>query len=344
LFNLDHYGTKGSIDIVFTAAQNIRHLEVFMRLVSNHPVALEFRRTRMLALGLLCLAAALWCAGRVIAQDQPASSLARDESHQSAQWLEVQKHLPDPAISTAQALEEQADILRARRFPEDAMDYYRYAQARGGNGAALLNKLGLTELEMRNVELARSYFQRALKLNRKDSNAWNNLGAVEYIDKAPVSAINDYKKAIKADRRQAVYHANLATADFETTDYRGARREMTLALKLDPEVFDRKISSGGVEAHVLTSEDRARFSFEMAKLYARTGSQDQMLHSLAQAAEAGMDVRREMRRDPVLVKFEMDPRVLVLVHNAQMLHASRATAASASTPSGAATPTKPLAE
>ena len=34
-----------------------------------------------------------------------------------------------------------------------------------------------------------------------------------------------------------------------------------------------------------------------------------MLHSLASAAEAGMDVQPEMRKDPYLAKFEMDPRV-----------------------------------
>jgi tetratricopeptide (TPR) repeat protein len=313
-----------------------------MRLAATHSVALPFRRPRVIALSLLCLAGALWYAEGVTAQDQPGVPSANGQSHDSVQWQEVEKHLPNPSTSTAQALEEQADILRARRFPEDALQYYRYAIDRGGNTAALLNKLGLTELEMRNIELARSFFQRALKLNRKDPNAWNNLGAVEYLDKAPISAINDYKRAIKADRHQAVFHANLATADFETTDYRGARREMATALKLDPQVFDRKVSAGGVEAHVLTSEDRARFSLEMAKLYARSGSEDQMLHSLAQAAEAGMDVRREMRRDPVLVKFEMDPRVLVLVHNAQMLHASRATAVAA--PSDPPESPKPLSE
>ena len=46
-----------------------------------------------------------------------------------------------------------------------------------------------------------------------------------------------------------------------------------------------------------------------------------MLHSLAKAAEAGMDVQVEMRHDPVLAKFEMDPRVVVLVHNAHELRA-----------------------
>jgi tetratricopeptide (TPR) repeat protein len=252
-------------------------------------------------------------------------------AHDSAQWRQIEEHLPDAKTATPQALEVQADILRARRFPEDAMNFYNYAIARGGNVPSLLNKLGLTELEMKNVELSRAYFKRSLKLNPKDANAWNNLGAVEYLDRGASVAVIDYKKAIKLDKRDAVFHANLATAYFEVQDYKGARREMATALKLDPNIFDKQLSTGGVQAHVLTSEDRARFAYEMAVLYAHNDQQDQMLHSLAMASEAGMDVQREMRKDPVMAKFENDPRVVVLVHNAQMMRNSHASTVSAST-------------
>jgi hypothetical protein len=64
----------------------------------------------------------------------------------------------------------------------------------------------------------------------------------------------------------------------------------------------------------------------MAKLYAQSGLEEQMLHCLSVASEAGMDVQREMLRDPVLAKYELDPRVVVLVHNADMLRASHAEA------------------
>jgi tetratricopeptide (TPR) repeat protein len=295
----------------------------------------------MFTLGLLCLCAAMWGAARVAAQElAPGSDQLR--AHDSAQWREIEQHLPDPKTATPQMLEMQADILRARRFPEDAMNFYNYAIARGGNVPALLNKLGLTELEMKNVELARAYFKRSLKLNPKDANAWNNLGAVEYLDRGASTAVSDYKKAIKLDKRDAVFHANLATAYFEVQDYKGARREMGSALKLDPDIFDSRLGTGGVQAHVLTSEDRERFAFEMARMYAQNDLQDQMLHSLAMASEAGMDVQREMRKDPVLAKFENDPRVVVLVHNAQMVRNSRAATVSAS---GAAPPAlKPVSE
>jgi tetratricopeptide (TPR) repeat protein len=267
--------------------------------------------------------------------------------HESEQWTQIEQHLPNPATATPQVLEMQADILRARRFPEDAMDYYRYALARGGDTAALENKLGLTELEMGNAVLARAYFQRAVKAARKDAEAWNNLGAVEYLDGLSTNAVSDYKRAVKLDSHQSVFHANLATAYFERKDYRAARREMATALKIDPQVFERVAGTGGVTAHVLSSQDRARLYFEMAKLYARNGLEEPMLHALAVASEAGMDVQREMRQDADLARFEMDSRVVVLVHNAQALRAIRAARTSASTTGNAPPPlaeTKPLAE
>ncbi len=290
-----------------------------MRLpVSAFPFRVRMEVARAGAVVLLCLFAAAGSGPRAAAQGQPVHSTAKERMHESEQWAQIQAHLPNPATATPQTLEMQADILRARRFPEDAMDYYRYAIARGGNVVALTNKLGLAELEMGNIQLARVYFQKAVKLDRKDPDAWNNLGASEFIDGRQTSALSDYKKAVKLNKRKAVFHANLANAYFETKDYRGARREIAAALELDPQVFEQQ-GTGGVAAHVLSSRDLARFSYEMAKMYARTGMMDEMLHALSKAAEAGMDVQVEMRHDPVLAQYEMDPRVVVLVHNAQIL-------------------------
>jgi tetratricopeptide (TPR) repeat protein len=289
----------------------------------------------------LCLGVMGGVTGPVAAQDRTPQTMEKLRLHETEQWRQIQEHLPDPATATPEALEQQADILRARRFPEDAMDFYRYALARGGNPVSLQNKLGLTQLEMRNVELARACFKQAVKLGPKSAQAWNNLGAVEYLDRGASTAILDYKHAIKLDKRQAVFHANLATAYFETKDFGGARKEMSAALKIEPGIFDHDGSTGGVQAHVLTSHDRARFSFEMAKLYAQNDQVEKMLHSLAMASEAGMDIQREMSRDAVLAKFENDPRVVVLVHNALMLKTGGAPISVSST--GAAEPAGPKA-
>ena len=309
-----------------------------MRLpASAFPFRTRMEFVRVGAVVSLCLFSA---AGRspqveaqdqLVAQDRPMTGPVRERMHESEQWAQIQPHLPDPATATPKTLEMQADILRARRFPEDAMDFYRYAIARGGNAAALTNKLGLAELEMSNIQLARMYFQRAVKLDRKNADGWNNLGASEFIDGKQANALSDYKRAVKLDKHKAVYHANLANAYFGSQDFRGARREIAAALELDPDVFE-ETGMGGVAAHVLSSRDLARFSFEMAKMYARTGMTEQMLHALAKAAETGMDVQLEMRHDAVLGPYEMDPRVVVLVHNAQVMRAGRPATVSTSSP------------
>ncbi len=278
---------------------------------------LSSRRLLAMLLGIGCIVPA---GLRTWGQSDSGPGSERERLHETEQWRQIQAHLPDRATATPQILEQEADILRARRFPADALDFYNAAMKRGGDPAELLNKLGLTELEMHNVELARACFSRAVKVNPREPNAWNNLGAVEYIARGVGPAISDYRHAIKLDKKQAVFHANLATAYFEQQDFSGARKEMMAALKLDPGIFNKDVGTGGVEAHVLSSKDRARFAYEMAKIYAHDGNEEQMIHSLAMAAEAGMDVQREMLRDPDLAKFDMDPRVLVLVHNAQALH------------------------
>ncbi len=295
-----------------------------------------------LAPALLAMSLVL-AAPRLAGSQDLNTSTARDRMHQTDEWREIQKHLPNPTTASPQALEQQADILRARRFPEDAMDYYKYALDRGGSPAALLNKLGLAELEMHNVQLARVYFQRVVKMDRKDAAAWNNLGASEFIDGRDSSALSDYKRAIKLSRHNAIFHANLANAYFESKDDRGARREIATALELDPHVFEAE-GNGGISAHVLSARDQARFSFEMAKMYVRTGMIDEMLRALGRAAEAGMDVQREMEHDQLLAKFEMDQRVVVLVRNAQMLRATRTPTISATSPAGSSPAPKPLSE
>jgi len=39
------------------------------------------------------------------------------------------------------------------------------------------------------------------------------------------------------------------------------------------------------------------------------------------ASEAGMDLNRELRKDPILGKYLTDPRVLVIIQNAELLRA-----------------------
>jgi tetratricopeptide (TPR) repeat protein len=258
-------------------------------------------------------------------QSAPTSDAAmRELRHQDPQWQTVKPHLPDPATATEQQLETVGDVLRARRFPEDALDYYTYALQRGGgNELVLMNKLGVVQMDLRHISAARAYFQRAIKLKQKDAVAWNNLGAVEYIDGRFGTSIADYGRAIKLNKSSAIYHSNLATAYFEQKDYKNARQQFKIALKLDPDVAHRD-GTGGLTAHMVSPEDHARYCFEMAHLYAELGDETNMFHYLTMASEAGFDVMDQMRSDNVMDHYRKDPRVVMLVKNARALRSGRA--------------------
>jgi len=75
--------------------------------------------------------------------------------------------------------------------------------------------------------------------------------------------------------------------------------------------------SVGVTTRMLSPEDHARFSFELARLYAQRGDEQAMLHFLTMASEAGFDVLGEMGSDSVLSRYRKDPRVILLVKNAK---------------------------
>ena len=241
---------------------------------------------------------------------------ARALDHQNPVWESVRAHLPDPGVATAAQLESAADVLRARRFLEDAMDYYNHSLRRGGEEAHLLNKMGVTELELRNVPQARAYFQRVVKVQKKNPEGWNNLGAIEYLTGRYSNAISNYKKAIKLDKNSATYHSNLGTAYFDKKDFENARKEYDTALKLDPEMLNHH-GTVGVTTRMLSPEDHARFCFELARLYAQRGDEPTMLHYLTMASEAGFDVMAEMGSDSVFSHYRKDPRVLLLVKNAK---------------------------
>jgi tetratricopeptide (TPR) repeat protein len=279
----------------------------------------------LLLSGLLCVPS-VWAAELPAGlQQTPSTSdaVARELRHQDPQWETVKPHLPNPATATAEQLEMVGDVLRARRFPEDALDYYTYALKKGGDEAGLMNKLGLTQLDLRHTSAARGYFERAIRLKQKDSVAWNNLGAVEYVDGRFATSISDYKRAIKLNKTSAIYHSNLATAYFEEKDYKNARQQFKIALQIDPDMT-RRDGVGGLTAHMVSPEDHARYCFEMARLYAELGDETNMLHYLTMASEGGFDVMGEMRSDNSMAHYRKDPRVILLVKNAHALRSGRA--------------------
>lgn len=279
-------------------------------------------RTLLLALVLAPLTAH---AAKSIAvpPQQPAPLTSADERaalHNSPDWALIEPHLPNPRTATAAQLETAGDVLRARRFPEDALDYYGYALQRGGDVSDLLNKMGIVRLELHQNELAHVMFQRTVRAHKKDAVAWNNLGVTDYAMQDFHAAIGAYRHAIRLNRRSAVFHANLAIAYFEKGDAEEARAEFSRALQIDPEIMSPS-DNGGMTAHIIGSQNYGGMCIEMAKLFARAHDPDRMLFWLGKASDAGVDLRHEMRDDAALAVYAKDPRVTLLIANAAQLKA-----------------------
>ncbi len=218
---------------------------------------------------------------------------------------------PPSASATGQELESRADELRDSKLYLDALDYYR-AALRKGPSAALHNKIGITELQLARMKEAKRDFQRAIKTDRNYADAYNNLGVIHYLQKKYGDAIKQYRKAIALREDSASFHSNLGTAYFSRKEFTQAATEYTRALQLDPEVFERQ-SRSGVTAKMSSPQDRAHFSFVLAKMYARAGNLDRCLSHLRRALEEGYKGFDEVYKADEFAAVRKDPRFAELM-------------------------------
>ena len=275
---------------------------------------------RLCALFLSSLLAGLSARAVLIAQQPATASEAAERValHRSSDWALVAPHLPDPATASEAELEMAGDVLQARRFPEDALDYYQYAMKRGGEPVGLMKKMGVVRLELRQNMAARAIFQRCVQLSKKDSQAWNNLAAADYTLAAYRPAITEYKRAVKLNKKSGVFHANLGMAYLSVDDAESARTEFKTAMRLDPTIMD-STSNGGVTLHVLQTKDYSKLCFEMARMYAAQGQMQLTKAWLQRAGEHGLDLRPAMNDDNTMRPLLKDAEFRMLVTNTELL-------------------------
>jgi len=192
--------------------------------------------------------------------------------------------VPDPNAS-ANELEAQGDALRAQKHYLDALDFYKAAMAKQPS-ALLWNKEGMSYLLLQRYPEATKCFEHAIKFDKHAPEGYNNRGYMEYSQKNYGKAIHDYKKALSLRPTDAVFHYNMASAYFAMHDYKHAAMEYQAAYKLDPNIFER-VSKTGIMAQSTSPEDRAAFSFMVARMYAQAGDIDHSLEYLRKAMEEG---------------------------------------------------------
>jgi tetratricopeptide (TPR) repeat protein len=238
-------------------------------------------------------------------------------SAQSSEQLQVGPpplHRAEPPAPEAsgEQLETSGDQLRVDKNFLDAVDYYEAATKKSPNNAALFNKIGICQLMLQRYKEAKKSFERAIKADHNHADAYNNLGVIYYQAKNYNKAIKQYEKAILLKDDAASYFSNRGAAYFGKKEFNKAALDYSKAMAIDPDIFER-VSRSGVMAQLPSPEDRARYDYVLAKLYAKMGVPDRSLHYLKKAMEEGYKDIKDVYKDNEFTELRKDPRFAELM-------------------------------
>jgi predicted Zn-dependent protease len=222
---------------------------------------------------------------------------------------------PPSPDATAADLEMRGDELHGQKLYFDAIDYYRAALGKtpaGTGQAKIINKICRTQLVMTRWHDAQRSCQQSIKADHTFPDAYNNLGVAYYEEKKYGTAIKEYRKAIEIDATSASYYSNMGAALFSKKQYEESAKAYQKALELDPDVFERS-SRQGVQAQVPRPEDRARYDYTVAKLYAKMGLSDRSLEYLRKAMEEGYKDYKNVYTDSEFAELRKDKRFTELM-------------------------------
>jgi len=150
----------------------------------------------------------------------------------------------------------------------------------------LWNKEGMSYLLMQRPQQAGKCFDKAIKIDKHAPEGYNNRGYIEQMEKKYDKAIKYYMKALNLRPTDAVFQYNMGSSYFGKHDYVHAAQAYKAAFTLDPNIFER-VSRTGIMAQATSPEDRAAFSFMVARMYAQAGDFDHSLEYLRKAMEDG---------------------------------------------------------
>ena len=202
-----------------------------------------------------------------------------------------------PAQKPELSPEMRGDIFMARKMYREAIEAFREGSPKD---PVLWNKTGIAYHQMLQLNQALKEYQQAIKLKPDYIEALNNIGTIYYAKKSYRRAISWYSKALKLSPNQprsASIYMNLGTAYFSRKKYQEATESYQTALKLDPEVFEHH-STFGVLLEERTVEERAKYHYYVAKIYAKNGRTDLALQYLRKALEEGFKEKDKLAKDP----------------------------------------------
>lgn len=198
--------------------------------------------------------------------------------------------------TTARSLtpEMRGDIYMARKMYREATETYQLGPK---DSAVIANKTGIAYHQLLELDTAKKWYERAIKLNPRYAEAINNLGTIYYSAKSYRRAMNQYKKALAITPEAASILSNLGTVYFARKNYTEATAVYEKALKLDPDVFEHRGTTGVllVERSV---DERAKYHYYVAKMYAKDGQNERALLYIRKALEEGFKERDKFQKEP----------------------------------------------
>jgi tetratricopeptide (TPR) repeat protein len=229
--------------------------------------------------------------------------------------------IPNPIQPERRPLspEERGDIFLARKMYREAIDAFH----EGSNKDPVLhNKEGIAYHQLLQLDQALKEYQQAVKLKSDYEEAINNIGTIYYAKKNYRRATTWFARALALapdDSKSAAVYVNLGSSWFSRKNYERAQAAFQTAVSLDPEVFERH-GSFGVMMQERNIEERAKFHFYLARMYAKSGRNDLALQYLRKSFEEGLKDREKsitapefnpLRNSPEFKELmKLEPRVL----------------------------------
>lgn len=204
--------------------------------------------------------------------------------------------LPAATNSTLPKLtpEQMGDVYMARKMFREAIESYREGPK---NSPIIWDKVGIAYHQLGDMNAARKNYEHAVKIDPKYADAINNIGTVLYSQKKYRSAISRYNKALSIAPQTASIWSNLGTAWYARGNYTEMSKCYAKAIEIDPAVFEAH-SAVGTALQDRAVADKARYHFEMARIYAQAGENDKALQYLRKSLEEGFKDKDKLSKAP----------------------------------------------
>jgi len=220
-----------------------------------------------------------------------------------------QSAVPSAEAPKTVTSEMRGDIFMARKMYREALETYKSGPS---DSAVLANKIGIAYHQMLDLEDARKYYERAIKLKPDYAEAINNLGTVYYARKSYRRSITQYKKALRITPESASMLSNLGTSYFARKNYELAFSTYQQALALDPDVFEHR-STMGILLQERTVDERAKFHYYLARTYAKAGDVQRTLIYIRKAMEEGFKEADKFKQDPEFALVRDNPEFKAII-------------------------------